>query len=259
MSSASAQRFQWPWRSTAKRSARSAWSRTTWPVRCSSSRPTARRSTRRRSLGRRGSATSGRSRSCRARLGLHRGREQRAREVRELCRGPHPRGGHVHPSRPASRSSGANVFTASGTGAPGGRQRASVRAAVAATSGAAFRRGRTPASRAPKCPDALIRVQSGVPRAAGGAGCSPSGPGAGSTRQGAARERAGRSWVVDLRRFWPFSNIIARSSWRVRRGVVVSFRVAQVSGHTPRGHGAVTGAKRSRMTRVGPRVSLSSP
>ena len=47
------------------------------------------------------------------------------------------RGRSVTSSSPASRSSGAKALTSAGTGAPGGRQRASVRAAVAATSGAA--------------------------------------------------------------------------------------------------------------------------
>src|SRR5262249_31223765 len=64
--------------------------------------------------------------------------EDGAREVRHPRGSPQASGGDVahHRSSPAARSSGATALTWSGIGAPGGQQRASMRAAAAATSGA---------------------------------------------------------------------------------------------------------------------------
>src|SRR5262249_22677275 len=72
-------------------------------------------------------------------------REHRRGQVGEASRRPEPRRGkalRVDPRpaahiRPAAFSSGANIFTSGGGAVPSGRQRASTRAAIAATSGVA--------------------------------------------------------------------------------------------------------------------------
>ena len=51
-------------------------------------------------------------------------------------------------------------------------------------------------------------------------------------RQGTGHGDGGRS-CADLGQLWPFSNIPARSSWRIGGGLSVDPRITQVSGHTP--------------------------
>ena len=107
--------------------------------------------------------------------------------------------------------------------------------------------------------DALIRVQSGM--ASVGAGCrgfkqralregewfvgwiavrsGGRGDRAASPREQVQRDRQGTGHgdrgrsCVNPGRFWPFSNTVARSSWRVRGGVSADPGIAEVSGHTP--------------------------
>ena len=71
-------------------------------------------------------------------------------------------------------------------------------------------------------------------------------------RQGTGHGERGRSCVA-LRRFWPFSHTIARSSWRVGGGAPAGRRKTTVSWRTPV-RGADTGARRARLTGSPPGV-----
>ena len=73
-----------------------------------------------------------------------------------------------------------------------------------------------------------------------------------------ATERAGRSCVVDLRRFWPFSNTIARSSWRVV-GVRQPTVGERKSAGAPPTCTALSQAQTITDDRVGPGCLMSSP
>ena len=67
-----------------------------------------------------------------------------------------------------------------------------------------------------------------------------------SDRQVTGHRDRGRIVRGRFRRSWPFSNNIARSSWRIREGALALLTRSEQSEGTPLVHGAATGRERSR-------------